>query len=268
MLLMATIATTVQSSMAPSIVNEIKRYPTFRQVSAQKPDFTVAYVMAVLLGCVFGIVIAVYSESGSSAWALFNSVTANSSATVYPVPETTIAGKDFPLVSEAVKVDSPMPASHLTVAIYKSAALESTSLTPRISPEAHKHRETRKASAKTKFSVRFRNSLRHGTSEFHKAPVIVAMHEAAETAKTLVVGSTRPASFMIEGDVTVADYDALSGMIETHEGKTFTVAKATDESGALPWTDSLASVHYRCDQSGTCTLFHAGLSVSNVRIAS
>ena len=256
---------TVASSQFPSTLsneNEIKRYPTYRQVSVTKPDFTVAYVMAALLGFVFGIAIAICSGSEFSASALFNSETATNDAAVVIGPETTIAGKDFPFVSQTVKEESPTPASLLTVAVYKSAALESTSLTPQVSSAVHTHHSTRKASARTKFSARFRRSLRHRTTVSHEAPKLVAMPQVREAA------TATPATFMIEGDVTVADYDALAGMIETHEGRTFTIASAADESNAMPWPDSLSSVHYRCDQSGNCTLFHAGLTVSNVRMAS
>jgi hypothetical protein len=251
----------LQYPRALSSANQNKSYPTFKSVIIEKPNFSVAYVMAALLGCVFGVALAVYSESGFSAAVLFNSETATNNAAQVIGHETTIAGKDFPLVSQTVKEENPAPDSLLTVAVYKSAALESTSLTPRVWSAAHRHRATRKASA------RFRRSLRHRTNRFRNIPVVNAMHQAAETAETEVAVAARPASFMIEGDVTVADYDALAGLIETHEGKTFTVAKVTDESNGISWADSMASVHYRCDQSGSCTLFHAGLSVPNVRMS-
>ncbi len=76
--------------------SEIKRYPTFRQLSVEKPDFTVAYVMAALLGCVCGIAIAVYSGSGLNLSTLFNSEISSTGAADVIAPETTVAGKDFP----------------------------------------------------------------------------------------------------------------------------------------------------------------------------
>jgi hypothetical protein len=108
--------------------------------------------------------------------------------------------------------------------------------------------------------------LRHKASKFRKMLVIVTKPKASENAKTADAVAVRPASFSIEGDVTVAGYDALAGMIETREGKTFSVARAADESNGIPWADSLSNVHYRCDQSGNCTLFHGGWSVTNARM--
>jgi hypothetical protein len=246
--------------------SEIKRYPTFRQLSVEKPDFTVAYVMAALLGCVCGIAIAVYSGSGLNLSTLFNSEISSTGAADVIAPETTVAGKDFPLASQAVKQESTASASLLTVAVYKSAANESISLPTEVSPAVPTHHATHKASARLHLSTMFRRSLRHRTSKFNKMPQIADQPQTSETAKTVVLVAAQPASFMIEGDVTVADYDALAGMIETREGKTFTVAKAMDESSGIPWADSLSSVHYRCDQSGNCTLFHGGWSVSNARM--
>jgi hypothetical protein len=74
-------------------------------------------------------------------------------------------------------------------------------------------------------------------------------------------------SFVIEGDVTVADYDASLGTIETHEGKTFIIGSTLAEGNAVPWQDYRANLHYRCDQSGTCTLMRAGVVVPNARLS-
>jgi len=76
----------------------------------------------------------------------------------------------------------------------------------------------------------------------------------------------RPVSFMIEGDVTVADYDATAGTIETHEGKTFSISAAAGNGSVAAWQDSSVNVHYRCDQGGNCTLFHGGVVVPNARL--
>ncbi len=247
--------------------SEIRRYPTFKQVSVEQPDFTVAYIMAALLGCVCGIAIAIYSGSAFSLSPVFNSETANTGADGAIGSETTVAGKDFPLAIQAVKQESTASASLLTVVVNKSATNESVSPSPEVSSAVHTHHATRKAPAGLHLSTSFMHSLRHKTSKFSKTPQIAVKPQTSETARTQVAVAAQPASFMIEGDVTVADYDALAGMIETREGRTFTVTKAVDESSGIPWADSLASVHYRCDQSGNCTLFHGGWSVTNARMA-
>ncbi len=259
---------TMQYPRVLSNAHEIKRYPTFKAAQTiENAVFVVAYLMAALLGGMCGIAIAVYSGSAFSVSTLFNSETARTEAAVVISHEATIADKGLPPASQAVRQESTTPASLLTVAVPKSAARESTSLIPRVLSAVYTHHATRKASARLHHSARFRRSLRHRMVEFTKTPVIAAMPQSSETAETIAVVSARPpASFMIEGDATVADYDALAGMIETQEGRTFSVAKSADESGGLPWADSLASVHYRCDQSGNCTLFHGGSSVTNVRM--
>lgn len=66
----------------------------------------------------------------------------------------------------------------------------------------------------------------------------------------------------IQGDVTVADYDATSGTIQTYEGETYILDKTAGESSAISWQDYPFNVHYRCDETGNCTLFHSGTSAT------
>ncbi len=72
--------------------------------------------------------------------------------------------------------------------------------------------------------------------------------------------------FLSEGDVTVADFDASMGRIETYEGRTFVLGSSAAASAPASLQDSGSSVHYRCDQSGSCTLYRAGLVMQNVRL--
>jgi hypothetical protein len=71
--------------------------------------------------------------------------------------------------------------------------------------------------------------------------------------------------FMIEGDATVADYDATTGLVETHEGKSFSVGTSVGASSS--WDDYSGHVHYRCDPGGNCTLSRAGVVVPHARMA-
>jgi hypothetical protein len=70
---------------------------------------------------------------------------------------------------------------------------------------------------------------------------------------------------MIEGDATVADYDATTGLVETHEGKTFSIGSSAGASSS--WDDYSGHVHYRCDGGGSCTLSRAGVIVPHARLA-
>jgi hypothetical protein len=74
-------------------------------------------------------------------------------------------------------------------------------------------------------------------------------------------------AFIIEGDVTVVDYDTSEGTIATHEGKTFVIGRTAAESAVISWQDYHANVHYRCDQSGSCTLMRAGVVIPNARLS-
>jgi hypothetical protein len=76
--------------------------------------------------------------------------------------------------------------------------------------------------------------------------------------------ATGPFFLGIEGDVTVANYDAGTGAIQTYEGNNFLLAKAAEPS-AIPWEDFPFNVHYRCDESGNCTLVHHG-ATANARL--
>jgi hypothetical protein len=98
-------------------------------------------------------------------------------------------------------------------------------------------------------------------------PTVVA--DAASTAKSAVSTEIATAegaapAFMIEGDATVADYDATTGLVETHEGKSFSIGPSAGVNSS--WDDYSGHVHYRCDKGGNCTLSRAGVVVPNARM--
>lgn len=76
----------------------------------------------------------------------------------------------------------------------------------------------------------------------------------------------KPSNTYIEGDLTVADYDAKAGTIETSDGRTFVIGSTVSVSGATTWDDYRSDVHYRCGQDGTCTLTRAGVVALNARL--
>jgi hypothetical protein len=73
--------------------------------------------------------------------------------------------------------------------------------------------------------------------------------------------------FMIEGDATVADFDANTGMVETRDGKNFSIGTALTATNVNSWQDYFGHVHYRCDPGGNCTLSRAGVVVPNAKMA-
>jgi hypothetical protein len=80
------------------------------------------------------------------------------------------------------------------------------------------------------------------------------------TALQLAVAAAAAGPFLlgIQGDITVANYDAATGTIQTYEGQTYILDKTSGESRALPWQDYPFNAHYRCDGTGNCTIFHGG----------
>ncbi|MGD0891509.1 MAG: hypothetical protein ABR923_08245 [Terracidiphilus sp.] len=88
------------------------------------------------------------------------------------------------------------------------------------------------------------------------APAPMAVNSVAAAPET----TSRPASVMIEGDLTMADFDASTGTVETREGRSFTVSQAGSDGNTLSWQDYSGNVHYRCTQAGDCTLSGSGIS--------
>jgi hypothetical protein len=73
-----------------------------------------------------------------------------------------------------------------------------------------------------------------------------------------------PFAFMVEGELTLSGYDALTGTIETYEGETFALHKAESASSDLHSEGFSPNIHYRCDPLGSCTLI-AGQFVLNAQ---
>lgn len=76
----------------------------------------------------------------------------------------------------------------------------------------------------------------------------------------------KPSGFYSEGDLTVADYDATAGTIQTDDGRTFALGNTVSASNATPWENYRSNVHYRCGQDGSCLLVRAGVIASNARL--
>jgi len=77
---------------------------------------------------------------------------------------------------------------------------------------------------------------------------------------------TKSFGFYSEGDLTVADYDAAGGTIQTSDGRVFVVGQTVSVSNATSWEDYRSSVHYRCDGDGSCTLMRHGVIAPNAKL--
>jgi hypothetical protein len=74
--------------------------------------------------------------------------------------------------------------------------------------------------------------------------------------------ATGPFFLGVQGDATVASFDEATGTIQTYEGETYILDKTSGEGNAIAWQNYPFNVHYRCDGTGNCTLFHGGSSAA------
>jgi hypothetical protein len=70
---------------------------------------------------------------------------------------------------------------------------------------------------------------------------------------------------MVEGEVTLSAYDALTGTIETYEGETFALPKGASASSGIQEADLSPNIHYRCDPLGRCTLLAGQFALNALR---
>jgi hypothetical protein len=102
-------------------------------------------------------------------------------------------------------------------------------------------------------------------------PPASAPEETAKTytyRRTAAPRASAPApAFFIEGDDSIALYDASTGTIETNENRVFLIDRASTEAIALNQkaADFPLDVHYRCDQNGNCLLRSRGGGLLHVR---
>jgi hypothetical protein len=94
-----------------------------------------------------------------------------------------------------------------------------------------------------------------------------------DTAKTYTVRrkaapkSAAPApAFYIEGDDSIALYDASTGTIETNANRVFLIDRASAEANVLKAADFPLGVHYRCDQNENCVLRSRGVGLLHGRL--
>lgn len=116
--------------------------------------------------------------------------------------------------------------------------------------------------------MRFVASLKGSPHRALVAPHSSASLKLASLPAVKPADVVKPYSFFVEGDVTIADYDATTGKIETNDGRSFTIDTTVDASNAKAPADYFGSVHYRCDQGGNCSLKGGGVMVPSAKMTS
>ena len=89
---------------------------------------------------------------------------------------------------------------------------------------------------------------------------------AFDPALSSLDDAAKPTIRYIEGDITIAAYDATTGMVQTSDGRTFILGTSVAAGNATSWDEYRSGVHYRCDQSGSCLLMRAGAVAPNARL--
>jgi hypothetical protein len=80
------------------------------------------------------------------------------------------------------------------------------------------------------------------------------------------IAAPPPLAFTIEGDDAIVELDVSRGIIETRAGKTFFFDKTSGDINNPKWQDYPVDIHYKCDQTATCTIAHSGAGVLRVRM--
>jgi hypothetical protein len=236
----------------------------YRQLAGAAATETAELPTLVCAGIGVALGILVGTALAGSAW-LTNTPVAppslarvNSSAAVSISHPAAYAGQTSPLERQADNQENKQLSSPLqSTAVTASAAHKVSAV--------HGQNAVRTVSAGSKSSAGRKASSMRRSFVSSRAPAPDALPPASQVAS--LDDAAEPMSFTIEGDVTVADYDASQGTIATQEGKTFVIDRTVGESYMAPWQEYRANLHYRCDQGGNCTLFRAGVAVPNAKLS-
>ena len=217
-------------------------YPVARPQKATRTAGLACAAIGTMLGVVFGVAIAAMSTQPVGS-------TADVQSPAIPVQASSIQVADNKGISSN-GIDphgiNAMSTSEVLAVAAQPTGLGISSRKP--------------SSASHKGSVH--NSSAISTTTPGSAPTAVPVGEtpAGEDAALNL-------SFIVEGDATMADFDASAGTIETQDGRSFVLTGTSGTNNFLPGQDDVSNIHYRCDQNRNCTLFHAGVKIPNARLA-
>jgi len=95
-----------------------------------------------------------------------------------------------------------------------------------------------------------------GARSLSIAPAAFETAEASEPAAS--DSASNPAQTRIEGDLTVADFDASTGTLETREEEASPSARRAASGTQTTGRIMRGNVHYQCTQAGSCSLTAQG----------
>ncbi|MGA2207094.1 MAG: hypothetical protein ABSG10_10235 [Terracidiphilus sp.] len=235
--------------------------------------------MGVSLGAVIGVSIAfLTTPSGASATST-DSAQASTTEAELGVTPNTMAGTEensHPAAFVPVVAYTRQPAANAggSAAGWAGAGFSSTNRTVKANPSsAARTTQDKKLAMMRHPKLRFVGVRRRSVKPVAKLTVVQSLAGGPEVtpvtlsdAQMSLDDDAKPSGFYSEGDLTVADYDATVGTIQTDDGRTFALGTTVSASNATPWKDYRSNVHYRCGQDGSCVLVRAGVIASNARL--
>lgn len=207
------------------------------------------------LGIVSGTAVAIQVFPASGTAAMSDLAQASASVAGLTSPLKAVVGQIPMVQSQPVVQAAAMPATpHAVVAVETSGGKTALASHPKMS--THKLNVSSDLEAISQAPTTSRKSV--------IVDVPVATEAVSSNEVAIAEVPVAAPALMIEGDATVADYDATTGLVETHEGRNFSIGSSVGASGS--WDDYSGHVHYRCDGGGNCTLSRAGVVVPHARM--
>jgi hypothetical protein len=251
--------------------------PGFSLVSLALPLLCGA--MGVSLGTVIGVSIAYLTAPVGAPATSTDSAQASTTGTEPGVtPSTMTAAEEdshpVAFVPVVAVIRRPTASAGRSAADWAGAGFSSTNRMVKANPSsAARTTQDKKLAMKRHPKLRFVGVRRRSAKPVAKLTAEQSLAGGPEVtpvtlsdAQMSLDDDAKPSGFYSEGDLTVADYDATAGTIQTDDGRTFALGNTVSASNATPWEDYRANVHYRCGQDGSCVLVRAGVIASDARL--
>jgi hypothetical protein len=224
--------------------------------SAGGPELKTLVIAGVgaALGIIMGTILAGNSIRGTNAGPSLHSVQAGSIASGTVAPP---AAK--PVQAPPVEQPVAQPGNSLASVAQSSIPVKASAAQPvTVSLE---HRAVHSLTPRKRHLARHWHHARHRLHTSLLATIPAAAPSVFDVPTPDL--SAKPFVFNVEGDVSLANFDALSKTIDTYEGESFALNQAPSGSSDIAWQESVPNIHYRCDQSGNCDLVRAGQAFLN-----
>ncbi|HVN93657.1 MAG TPA: hypothetical protein VMT38_08175 [Terracidiphilus sp.] len=253
-----------------------------------------AIAIGVSVGSATGLTLALVNASRSVVTASSDSFEADNTATAQPAmnssaPTASLAMSSKPAVATQSATDVPMAIPEAPAANSVSKTTDARQLA-NVTPAATKPEPAAESSRNEIALNKTPDALKPATLKMNgkdfpvvrpaagvktpaaakieaQAPAAIPMEaETSLNPMELSMDAPAPAKLYTEGDLTVEDFNASTGTVETSDGKTFVLGTTVASANAATWESYRSEVHYRCDQNGSCMLMRAGVVAPDARL--